>query len=439
MTDLPADVRYAWRRLRATPAFSVTAVLTLALGIGTTTAVFGVVDALSFRPVAGLQLDGAYAVTLREQPRNARIDVSWSAARALHRKAADAAIRVAIHAGYWTSHAKLQDRTENNVASAAVGGDFAEVYGLHPLVGRWLGPEDDNAVSGTQAAVISERIWRAWYGARPDIVGRETIALRFNRGISTVTIVGVAAAGFRGLSPQTSFTDLWVSHATIRDGFREVAAIDKVSVISVMRPPPQMPIAASAALATAALASVMPSIDGDSTSVTLTPMRKTLDGQSLSPLRVAALAVSWLVLVAACANLANMLLARGAHRAGEVAIRLALGASRTRIARIFIAEIGLIAGLAAATGIGLAAAGLRLFGHAVPTIPVAPGVELTPDLTLNVRMLIYALLASATALTIVGVIAVWRGSATAPGRKLATSSAAAAAMPRARALRTGKV
>ena len=61
-----SDLQYAWRRLRTTPAFSVTAVLTLALGIGTTTAVFGVVDALTFRPVAGVQLDGAYALTIRD-------------------------------------------------------------------------------------------------------------------------------------------------------------------------------------------------------------------------------------------------------------------------------------------------------------------------------------------------------------------------------------
>jgi predicted permease len=168
-------------------------------------------------------------------------------------------------------------------------------------------------------------------------------------------------------------------------------------------------------------------------------MRHSSNPDSMSPLRVAALMVSVLVLAAACANLANMLLARGAHQAGEVAIRVALGASRVRIARIFIAEIALIAGVAGAVGVGLAVAGLRIFQHAVPSMAIAPGVELTPDLTLDVRMLVYAFLASASAAGAVGAIAAWRGSTTAPGRTLAAASPATSSASRARLLRTGMV
>jgi predicted permease len=437
--DVPTDLRYAWRRLRATPTFSITAVLTLALGIGTATAVFGVVDALTFRPVGGLDLDGVYAVTLRDTRTNRRIEIPWTAARALRRRAADAGVRVAMHAGHWTPHAKSAGRTEENVSAAAIGGDFASVHGLRAQVGRWLTAEDDDAVAGGHAAVISDRLWREWYGARTEVVGRDVIALRFSRATTTVRIVGVGAPRFRGLTPQTSFTDLWISHAAVSDGFAGQRAYDHLlamTVHTIVRPPPQVHVTAAAASIKAMLAGAMPSFDRDA-AVALTPVRQTLDVQSLSPLRVAALAVSMLVLVAACANLANMLLARGAHRAGEVAIRLALGASRLRIARVFVAEVAWIAGAAAGAGIGLAIAGLRIFANAVPAMPVAPGVTVTPDLSLSLRMVAYAIGVSAAASGVVGLIAAWRGSAAAPGRTVA--GAGSAATPRARLLRTAMV
>ena len=440
MRDVLTDIRYAARRLRATPAFSVTAVLTLALGIGTTTAVFGVIDALTFRPVTGIDLDGAYAVTLRDTRSSKRIEIPWTAARALHRRAADEGVRVAIQAGYWTPHAKAADRTEQNLSAAAIGGDFAAVYGLRAQVGRWLTAEDDEA-GGSHAAVISDRLWREWYGARTDIVGRDAIALRFSsRKPTTVRIVGVAAPGFRGLTPQTSFTDLWISHATVSDSYAGQTAFDHLLAMTVhTRPPPQVHVPTAAASIKAMLAGVMPALDRDSTVVALTPVRQTLDLQSLSPLRIAALAVSMLVLVAACANLANMLLARGAHRAGEVAIRLALGASRLRIARVFMAEVVLIAGSAAAAGVGLAAGGLRVFANTVPTISVGPGVDLTPDLSLSIRMLAYSLVVSAAASAVVGLIAAWRGSMTSPRLTFAAACAGSSATPRARLLRTAMV
>jgi predicted permease len=437
--DVLFDVQYAWRRLRATPGFSVTALLTLALGIATTTAVFGVVDALTFRPVAGLQLDGAYALTLRDTQTNKRLEMSWQAARDLHRRAADEGLRVAIQAGYWTPAARSDDRAEADLSVAAIGGDFASVHGLRAQVGRWLTAEDDDAVAGGHAAVISDRLWREWYGARTEVVGRDVIALRFSRATTMVRIVGVGAPHFRGLTPQTSFTDLWISHAAVSDGFAGQRAYDHLlamTVHTIVRPPPQVHVTAAAASIKVMLAGAMPSFDRDAV-VALTPVRQTLDVQSLAPLPVAALAVSMLVLVAAGANLANMLLARGAHRAGEVAIRLALGASRVRIARVFVAEMAVIASSAMVAGIALAITGLRIFANAVPAMPVAPGVTVTPDLSLSLRMVSYAIGVSAAASGVVGLIAAWRGSVAAPGRTLA--GAGPAATPRARLLRTAMV
>ena len=434
-----SDLQYAWRRLRRTPAFSLTAVLTLALGIGTATAVFGVVDALTFRPVAGVQLDGAYALAVRGTQKNKRIEIPWSVARELHRRIAADGIRVAIQAGYWTAGVETGDRSAQSVSAASIGGDFADVYGLRAQHGRWLTADDDDNAAGSHAAVISDRLWRDWYGGRPEIVGQALMAVRFSRDVVRVRVVGVAAPGVRGMMPQTNFTDLWISHAAVRDGFAGRPQIDTLAVHTIVRPPAQAAPVATAASVKTTLASVMPALDRDVTTVTLAPIRLSLNPDSMSPLRLASLAVSLLVLAAACANLANMLLARGAHRAGEVAIRLALGANRIRIARIFVAEIALIAGSAAITAVVFAVIGLRVFGHAVPNMSVGPGVELTPDLTLNVRMLVYALLASAAASAIVGVIAAWRGSATRPGRMLAASSVTSSTAPRARVLRTGMV
>ena len=382
MNELLTDVKYAGRALARNPGFAAVAIVTLALGIGANTAIFSVVDGVLLRqaPVAALDR----LVMVWETDRNSgttREPASWPDYLDFQDRSAQLDAWGAF-TGREVNHTPASGDAQR-LPALGVTGDFFSTLGLEPIVGRVF-TEVEAAAGGPQVALVSEGFWTRALSREPDVVGR-TIQLDDR----AVTVIGVMPSAsdfgiFQILSSAKygrSFAergarvdvDVWMPLQASEEVYpRQTHPIlvvgrlaDGASVVTA-----QEEVGAIAA----DLERDYPENDGRGTFV------EPLDTVVFGPIRPALLvllgAVS-LVLLVACANVANFLLARGAARRREVAIRTALGAGG--LARQFLVESLLLTGVAAALGVGVAQAGLRaLLGLAPAAIPRI--VEATIDL-----------------------------------------------------------
>jgi predicted permease len=394
LSDLLQDLRYAARMLRKQPGFTIAAVLTLALGIGANTAVFSLVNATLFRrlPVKdSARLVYAYrgAGGVFSYPQYVALRDHTAAFEGL---AAYGGIQASLNAG---DSAEL-------VPGYIVTGNFFEVLGVQAALGRMLSPADDITPGGHAVAVIGHDFWRMRFGGDRSAIGRE---IRLNGHV--FTIVGVTPAGFPG--PQVG---------------RARPLYVPMMMQAVMRPPrarysgEQNPdllqhptnswlfgIGRLKAEATVerAKAELDPVLDdffrtrvqtstpGPARQVTLLPVDDPSVGMR-PQLRIAALllgGVVGVVLLIACANIANLLLSRAAGRRRELAVRLALGASRGRLLQQLLTESVLLSLLGGVAGILVALGILRGFQVAAP-----PDGALPVDLAfaLDRPVLLFALL-----------------------------------------------
>ena len=404
--DLAQDVRYALRMMRQQPGFTVAVLLTLALGIGANTAVFSLVDATLFRrlPVADPErlvymYRGASGVfsypqlsMLREQAPSLEGLAGWGG------------ITASLHAG---ESAEL-------VPGLIVTGNFFELLGIRPAVGRLLAPSDDVTPGAHPIVVISHDFWQTRFGGAGDVVGRE---IRLNGHV--FTIVGVTAAGFTGPQlgsvrhiytpmmmqaivrpPRARFsgeqnpdllrhnTNSWIfGLGRLKAGTtveRARAELDPV-LAEFFRTRVQLPPGATPP------------------KVTLVPVEDPNAGPR-PQLRSAALLVGGAVaavLLIACANIANLLLSRAAGRRRELALRLALGASRGRLLQQLLTESVLLSLIGGVAGVGLAWGLLQIFEAAPPPPGALP---LALDFTMDRRVLWFALLLSTATGVLCGVV-----------------------------------
>jgi predicted permease len=346
------DIRQAFRLFRKQPAFSAVAVAVLALGLGASTAIFSVVDAVLLRPLPFP--DAGRLVSIEEtfagRP-NAVSPVNFL----------DWQQQVRSYRGlamYQDQSMTLTwgDRAEAIVAYG-VSSTFFPVLGMKPQLGHWLAPEDDRS-PGPSSVVLSHALWQRIFGGAPDVVGRQVML-----DAQPYTIVGVAPAG----AEFPEGTDAWVSLGlSARNLAQNSRGAHYVSAIARLRPGVSIQQADVEMRGIAArLASAYPRTNQDSSARVQGLVDATV-GDGRTALLLLLGAVGFLLLIA-CVNVSGLLMARAASRRVEMAVRAALGAGRLALVRQALIESLVLAGVAASAGTVLAAWGARALLAIVPT------------------------------------------------------------------------
>ena len=338
------DLRFAFRLVRKNPGFTSIAVLTLALGMGATTTIFSVVNSVLLRPLPYQNHDRLLRVQ-ETHPGAVGSGVTFATFLDLEREAHTVENASAFREWIFnvTGGAEPQQ-----VPGALISGNFFNALGSQPLLGRTIQPEDDQPGGNNRVVVFSYALWNSRFGADPKILGQT-----LNVNAEPFTVIGVMPAGFD--YPQHA--ELWCPlvpgsglHSNRRAHLLTVL-VDQKSVESLGGVQGEL----------AAFAETVekrnPGVDDPSLTLSAVPLQKSLVAPVRPALIILLLSVGLLLLIA-CANVANLLLARAAARRKEIAVRLALGASRARLAMLLLTESIFVSLLAGAVGLLIAEAGL---------------------------------------------------------------------------------
>ena len=346
---LARDVAYAWRTFRRAPLAAATIVGTVALGLGLVTVVFTLFNFSFLRVDAVRNPHELYSV--QEPDRS-----GGESQRPLTRADYDAIrTETSVFADVAAVLPRVRTRVDGRVVSGAlVTGNFFEMVGVDAVRGRVL-TRDDDRMNGRPVVVLSHRGWGKLFATDPNVIGR---TVRIN-GVP-LEVAGVLPEDFRGLS--LAPPDYWAPLALagqLRDGYAKNPETIAVEVVGRLAPGTSREAAAAALSVWASRRADPRHASGRSTVMTLRPRSGALSADLLEIVAVATpLFFSFgLVLMIGCANVANLLLARGIARQRELGIRLALGASRRRVIRQLLTENLLLALIAAACGLGVS----RLF------------------------------------------------------------------------------
>jgi predicted permease len=399
---LTHDVRYAIRRSRHRVGFTVVAVLSLALGIGANTAIFSLVDAVLLRrpPVPHRE---QIAELFQRQTSFPYAPFSYPDYVALRDASNGLFSRVSV-AEISAVPRDLGDH-EETLFTELVNGDYFPLLGLTPQAGRLLGPEDDVAAGAHAVVVLSNNYWHRAFGADPGVVGRQIrLAGR------DYTIVGVAPASYEGTFPgivPALFAPVRMINQLMSASTNELTDRENRSYFLKVRVAPGVSMARVRALAstfTAEMQRRFPSYWPSSASTVVVPETQVIVNPVLDsivvPAAAALVVVVALVLLVACANLASFLLAQARDRQREIAIRIALGATRWSLVRQLVVEAVVLAAAGGIAGVGVSRLALDAFLHADLPLPI----PVTVDARLDARVFGFALLAAAAAALFVGVL-----------------------------------
>jgi putative ABC transport system permease protein len=367
------DLRYGVRVLRKNKGFAAVAAITLALGIGANTAIFSVVNAAILRPLP--------------YPHPQRLAILWGNVKRA---------RVERRGASYPDYLDWRDQTQSFETMAAftdnkfaltgidtperISGEYVSqpyfsLLGIHPALGRTFSPAEDRVPQRDAVVVLSDGIWKHRFGGEPAIVGR-TIQLDGH----PYTVIGIAPPGFSGLTDQAELWAPFVMSGSAEDlaergtrGFEVLARLR--GGVSFAR------AQADIDALSLRLARAYPGTN-EARGVEISPLEREILGDMRQPLLILLAAVGFVLLIA-CSNVANLLLARSEARQREIAMRIALGASRRRVLRQLLAESAVLVTLGCLAGLILAHFGARALMAASPvTFPSYVHPSLDPAVTL---------------------------------------------------------
>jgi predicted permease len=394
------DLSYSARLLRRHPRYTVLAVLTLAVGIGVTAAMFGVLDAVFFRPQSIHAPERLVDITLEATASRFRT-VSYQEFLDIQQNAQGLQDAYAIGQRGITLHHNGEARL---LLVHYVTGRYFPTLQIPMHLGRGFTEADDRPDPDAPSVIINHHAWQERLGAPADIIGR-TIQLNNTR----FTVVGVTARGFTGLN-RTVRTDVWIP---VRQAPFAVPGLR-----NELENRRQRWFHVSGRLAAGAHVShVQSALD------VLASRWRGADARDYADARLVAqsqangrreerkdglvlLTLVGLILLIACANVANLTLARGEGRRREVAVRAALGATRMGLLKQMLIESAVVSLLGGATGLLLA----NLLIQAIPALLPPDASFMVVDVRMDMRLLTFTLLASAMTMLLIGLVPAWRGS-----------------------------
>jgi predicted permease len=378
MQTLRQDILYALRQMRLSPVFTLTAMLTLALGIGATTAIFSLIDTVMLKSLPVVDPASLYRIgdggdcCVEGAMQDNWGMFSYPFYEVMQKNAPEFAQLAAFQAGQWPISVRRgeADRVAKPLSEEYVSGNYFSTFGLSAFAGRTLTPADDQAASAP-AAMLSYRTWQQQYGSDPRVVGSNFIL-----DGHPFTIVGITPPGFFGETLRSDPPDVWIplnqepmlrsSNSILHHYQAWLRVIGRVKPgASVNAVPARM----------AALLRQWAVNDSGMPAEWMGNVKASLPKQQIHvvPAGIGVgemkadyadslhilLAVCTLVLLIACANIANLLLARGASRRTQTSVRLALGASRKRLIRQSLTESVVLSVMGGAAGLGVAFLGVK--------------------------------------------------------------------------------
>lgn len=415
------DVRYALRQLRKSPAFSITAIVTIGLGIGVNAAMFSVIEQVILRPLP--YPNYARMVSVEEHDLHSAASASMSLPNLRDYQARSHSLQAL---GYYTVQLPTLGGTENPelVPQMMISASLFDVLGTHPAMGRAFAPQD-NTPGHTQILILSDAVWRKFYHADPKIIGR---SVPING--DPYTIVGVLPPGvlFPMGAKDEILSPLDLDAKDLQDRGSGV-----LQTVGVLRP------GVTPAQAQTELNGIRAQIereypkDMQAGTITVVDYHTSVTQHS----RSAIAALDWAVLaiwLIACANVAGLMITRINGRRREIAIRGALGAPRGRILQQFLTESLLVSLAGAAAGLGIAALALRLLRRYL-----ADSVLYGADIHINAGVLAFLLAASGISAVLFGLGPAWHASSVPAQEGLREGSLAAGTSRRQALWRDGLV
>jgi predicted permease len=395
---LPLPIRHAWRSLRRTPAFTVTAVLTLTIGIGASVAMFEIVDGILLKPLAYGHSERLVGVWNDMPPVNLHKAQQTLGTYFTFKRLARTIESVGVYQESSVNAAGVGGAEPQRLTSALVTASMVSTLDVSPLLGRNFSEAEDSP-KGPDVVMISEGLWRTWFGADPNILNRT-----MDVGGRPRQIIGVMPARFRfptartqiwqplQLDPASSFTDGFNYNAIAR--LRPGVTIDQANrdLVSVLPRMVEMFPNMAPNVPTAML------LEQAKPRPYVVPIRDDVTGGIARTLWVVAAAAA-LVLLVACANVANLILVRADARQRELAVREALGAGRSRVLGHFLTESALVSAIAAAAGLAVAWASVRALVIAGPA-----DIPRLAELRLDFATIVFTIVLAAVVASICSII-----------------------------------